>query len=439
LVTNIMNNTKTLTAVSAILIAATLVVGGTLASTTAFAYQQKKGGSQENSKNGNTVTIEECKNKGSASGFDTALNQECANLICTHPGNNATCTQEGAAAPQQTQTPTPTTTTLRVIKIVDCLATDPNCSLPDICRINVISPSTGPTQVFDCEDAIGNGVLVTLQPGKFETVEVIGPGFGTTVAGDCRGTIAEGQHLTCTITNTQRPTTGTLRVIKNVVCLPTDRFCATPADFSINVAGTNCNPRPFTTFLGSATGTTITLDPCTYTVTEVGATGGTGGTITVNGRKFVVTFTGQCGPESIAAGQQKNCTVTNTETPTMQVTGQGDGQNLCPPPATVPRPASITFSAQQIGSTINGQFKIVVNFGGGTIADKTGTLNGLQISGSSFTITGTELARDACNAIPFPGPTGVTISGQCGTGVPIQFISAEGERATFTGNVACTT
>jgi hypothetical protein len=51
------------------------------------------------SNNGNTVTIEECKNRGSASGFDTAVvNQECENLICTHPGNNATCVSEGTAA-----------------------------------------------------------------------------------------------------------------------------------------------------------------------------------------------------------------------------------------------------------------------------------------------------------------------------------------------------
>ena len=80
-----MNNTKTLTAIAAILIAATLVVGGTLASTTAFAYQQKKGGSQENSKNANTVTIEKCKQRGSVSGFDNTAEQECQNVICTHP------------------------------------------------------------------------------------------------------------------------------------------------------------------------------------------------------------------------------------------------------------------------------------------------------------------------------------------------------------------
>jgi hypothetical protein len=54
--------------------------------------------------NGNTVAIGECKNRGSASGFDTAVDQECENLICTHPGENAACTQEGTAT-QAAQTP----------------------------------------------------------------------------------------------------------------------------------------------------------------------------------------------------------------------------------------------------------------------------------------------------------------------------------------------
>jgi len=71
------------------------------------------------------------------------------------------------------------------------------------------------------------------------------------------------------------------------------------------VTGTNCKPSPSPPFPGSATGTTVTLGPCT--VTEVGATGGM---IEVNGHKFVVT---QCGPQSIAAGEQKICIILNTE------------------------------------------------------------------------------------------------------------------------------
>ena len=100
-----MNNTtttkRTLSLV-AILMAATLVIG-TFATTTigttqaAFAYSQKNKG-DDNSRNGNTVTIQKCKQAATQSGFDNNQEQECENLICTHPGENATCVQEGAAA-----------------------------------------------------------------------------------------------------------------------------------------------------------------------------------------------------------------------------------------------------------------------------------------------------------------------------------------------------
>src|SRR4051794_20200487 len=96
------NTTKRNLALAAVFMAATLVVGTFAVTTTqsAFAYKKDSG-------NGNTVTIEECKNRGSASGFDTTLDQECENLICTHPGENATCTQEGvvSAAAQTPVTP----------------------------------------------------------------------------------------------------------------------------------------------------------------------------------------------------------------------------------------------------------------------------------------------------------------------------------------------
>jgi hypothetical protein len=112
-----MNNTTTKRNVTivAVFMAATLMVGtfATVAATQfAFAYSQKKpghdgskntrvnGSGGNSNKNGNTVTIEECKNRGSAGGFDTDLDQECENLICTHPGNNATCTQEGVVKPK---------------------------------------------------------------------------------------------------------------------------------------------------------------------------------------------------------------------------------------------------------------------------------------------------------------------------------------------------
>jgi hypothetical protein len=195
-----MNNTKTLTAIAAILIAATLVVGGTLVSSTAFAYKKKVGGGQENSKDGNTVTIQKCKQDGGVSGFDNTAEQECQNVICTHPGDNATCSQEGTPTP----TPEPITTTLRVIKKVVCLSTDPNCSIPATCVISG-APSSNP-QAIKCQAAIGNGVLVTLQPGDDFHIgeQQESPFFDATFKGDCEGTIAAGQHLTCTVINTER-------------------------------------------------------------------------------------------------------------------------------------------------------------------------------------------------------------------------------------------
>jgi hypothetical protein len=85
-----MNNTKSL-AIVAILAAATLVVGVTFAATSA-AFAFKKG--QDDSKNGNTVTAQINAQRGHVSGWDNTLEQEATNVICTHPGENATCTSE---------------------------------------------------------------------------------------------------------------------------------------------------------------------------------------------------------------------------------------------------------------------------------------------------------------------------------------------------------
>jgi hypothetical protein len=103
-----MNNTTNL-AMAAIFIAAILVIAGTFVATmstttqsTAFAYQQNKKGADKRdgngNNNGNTVTIQKCKQAATQSGFDNNQGQECENVICTHPGENATCVQEGAAA-----------------------------------------------------------------------------------------------------------------------------------------------------------------------------------------------------------------------------------------------------------------------------------------------------------------------------------------------------
>jgi len=123
-----MNNTTTTRTkrnlvLVAVFMAATLVVGTfavTTTTQTAFAFSKNKKGGDENSRNGNTITALKCQNNGSASGFDTALDQECENLICTHPGNNATCVQEGAAV---TTTATTTNATATPKTCEECITT----------------------------------------------------------------------------------------------------------------------------------------------------------------------------------------------------------------------------------------------------------------------------------------------------------------------------
>jgi hypothetical protein len=103
-----MNNTRTTLAIVAVLTAATLVVGVTLAATTqsAFAYSKNKGG-DEDSKNGNTVTLQACKQAAIQSGWDNDQEQECANTICTHPASGASCVSEGKETPKVTPPPPP--------------------------------------------------------------------------------------------------------------------------------------------------------------------------------------------------------------------------------------------------------------------------------------------------------------------------------------------
>jgi hypothetical protein len=235
-----MNNATNL-AIAAILMAAILVVGATFSTTTtqltAFAYSQKKkvGGIQDGgSKNGNTVTIEECKNRGSASGFDTAVNQECENLICTHPGENATCTEEGVVVvtpkPTSTSTITPTPTpqpgtgTLLIRKLCvtfQGFGCDPNFHFPIVVRGNN-NPQPQPS-TFDLTP--DSSQLVTLGPGTYTITEGTSAGvpITATFSGNCMqsgllsatGTISAGEDQTCTIHN--------LRL--QPPCLPGDPIC----------------------------------------------------------------------------------------------------------------------------------------------------------------------------------------------------------------------
>jgi hypothetical protein len=167
-----MNNTKTktLSAIAVILITAALVVGGTLAAmtpSTAFAFKKKPGhddnkkGARDNgnSRNGNTITIQKCKQKAYQSGWDNTQEQECGNTICTHPGANATCVSE------QEQAVTPVTPPVTPPNIEECTAQDPSFD-NDITMAETVSNSVTLTAGdVICIQGLGNHPAFDLTTG----------------------------------------------------------------------------------------------------------------------------------------------------------------------------------------------------------------------------------------------------------------------------------
>lgn len=97
---------------------------------------------------------------------------------------------------------------------------------------------------------------------------------------------------TCTLTNTKNPERPQLTVVKHVV------GSTQPAsDFTMHVDGQS--------FPGSEQGTTRSIDPGAYTVTETG------------GQGFALAYSGDCngqGQVTLAHDEQKTCTLTNTRT-----------------------------------------------------------------------------------------------------------------------------
>lgn len=123
----------------------------------------------------------------------------------------------------------------------------------------------------------GNSQAVGLKSGSFTVSEDSTPGFTTSFSDDCTqsssnsqeatGTIAAGQHLTCTITNTA-VRTAVLTV--NKVCVepanPGDCEKSGVGDFGLIITGNNPNPPGFG--LRGGDSQDITLGSGSFTITE---------------------------------------------------------------------------------------------------------------------------------------------------------------------------
>jgi hypothetical protein len=148
-----MNNTMRTLAIVAVLMAATLVVGtaGPFLTTTKTVFAASNN-------SGNTVTGLAAQNRGSASGFDTAVDQESQNVICTHPSDNATCTKEGVSTSTSTSAATPPTPTPRPT-CVECFTNLVTQGLLTQDQIDEILKVLNKTTVADLCAALQNGTV----------------------------------------------------------------------------------------------------------------------------------------------------------------------------------------------------------------------------------------------------------------------------------------
>ena len=161
--------------------------------------------------------------------------------------------------------------------------------------------SVGATKVLD--DA-GNGASDerNYEPNSYTVSETfgdggaIGAGWAVAYSGDCDSdgnvSLAYGDTKTCTITNSKLPQ---LVVIKRVV-----GGAKSPSDFQISVSGDSPSPSSFS---GSADGTVVTLGPGGYDVSEG------------EDSHYAASYSADCRDGSIAYGERKTCTITNTRKP----------------------------------------------------------------------------------------------------------------------------
>ena len=111
--------------------------------------------------------------------------------------------------------------------------------------------------------------------------------------------LARARSEPCQLLLRQSPQTGSLTVIKRVV--NDDNGNASSDDWTMNVAGPSASSFPGAT----DPGTTKTVDPGSYTVTESDGPSG-----------YSLTYSGDCdanGGVSVAAGQSKTCILTNDD------------------------------------------------------------------------------------------------------------------------------
>ena len=157
--------------------------------------------------------------------------------------------------------------------------------------LTIDDPGSNPAAFAGAESP---GTNVTVDPGAYSVSENADSGYVASYSADCASTLAIGQTKTCTVTNND--IAPGLTVIKHVV--NDNGGTKAAANFSLTVDDPGSNPAAFAG--AESPGTTVAVDPGTYSVSEGDHSG------------YAVSYSDGC-DSTLAIGQTKTCTVTNND------------------------------------------------------------------------------------------------------------------------------
>jgi YVTN family beta-propeller protein len=148
-------------------------------------------------------------------------------------------------------------------------------------------------------DGSSSDISVQMFEGRYKVTES-GPdaNYTSTLSKECSGNMREGESKRCTITNTYSeptPPVTTAKIIVTKKVINEGGGDKKPSDFTITVDGNNPSPSSFD---GSSSGTSVTLEPGSYSVSENRLP------------EYTSSKSGDCAG-SLSIGETKQCTITN--------------------------------------------------------------------------------------------------------------------------------
>jgi YVTN family beta-propeller protein len=231
---------------------------------------------------------------GPNSNYTSKLSKECSGNM--REGESKKCTITNTYSE-----PPPPVTTAKIIVTKKVINEGGGDREPSDFTITVDGNNPTPSSF----DGSSSGTTVTINEGSYNVTEE-GPDISSdyvpgrytpSYSSNCAGEIQPGDTVRCTITNKYNQfIPGVLpKLIVTKQVINDGGGEAEPSDFTITVDGNNPNPSSFD---GSSSGTSVSLEPGSYSITESSLP------------EYTSSKSGDCAG-SLSTGETKQCTITN--------------------------------------------------------------------------------------------------------------------------------